>query len=96
MDSLAELLALLLAGLTAVLAGVGSTAAVRLRDSRLALVSAGLALLAVVGALAFLHEISPRYGGPFAVDPIPLALALAASLLLYGSLFRARPKPPSP
>jgi CHASE2 domain-containing sensor protein len=91
-----ELLAVLLAGLTAILAVVGAVAAVRLRDARLGFVTAALALLSLVGALAFLHEASPLYGGPFDVDPVPLALALGAAILLYGSLFRRRPKSSPP
>lgn len=95
MEWLVELLGILLAGLTAILAGVGGLAAVRLRDRRLAFVTAALVLLAFVGALAFLHEASPLYGQAFDVDPVPLALALGASVLLYGSLF-ARKSTASP
>lgn len=91
-----ELLAVLLAGLTAILAAVGGTAAFRLRDPRLGFVTAALALLSVVGILAFLHEASPLYGGPFDVDPIPLGLSLGAAVLLYGSLFRRRPNTSPP
>ena len=96
MEWLVELLAILLAGLTAILASVGAVASVRLRDARLGFVTAALALLSGVGVLAFLHEASPRYGGPFDVDPVPLGLALGAAVLLYGSLFRRRPNPTTP
>ncbi len=92
MSWLVELLAALLAGLAAILASVGAVASTRLRDGRLALVTSALVLLALLGALSFLHEVSPLYGQGFSVDPIPLALALGATVLLYGSLFRRRPK----
>lgn len=92
MDWVVELLALLLAGLSAILAAVGILAAARLKDARLAVVAASLLLLALLGLFAFLHEASPRYGQGFAVDPIPLGLALGASVLLYGSLFGRRPR----
>ncbi len=90
MSWVAEFLAVLLAGLTGILAVVGAMAAARLRDTRLAFVTGSLVLLAVVGALAFLHEVSPLYGQGFGVDPIPLALTLGGAVLLYGSLFRRR------
>ncbi len=93
MNWLVELLGLLLAGLASVLALVGAIASSRLKDGRLAIVTGALALLGVLGLLAFLHEASPRYGQGFSVDPIPLALALGAAVLLYGSLFRRRPRP---
>lgn len=93
MDWLVESLGLLLAGLASILALVGAFASARLRDARLALVTGALTLLAALGLLAFLHEASPRYGGAFSVDPIPLGLALGAAVLLYGSLFRRRPRP---
>lgn len=95
MDLTVELLSVLLAGITTILGIIGATAAARLRDARLWFVSLALFLLACVGGLSFLHEVSPLYGRGFGVDPIPLALALVAAVLLYGSLFR-RPSPRSP
>ena len=91
---LTEFLALLLAGLSAILAGIAGSAARRYGDSRLGLVAAGLGLLAVVGALAFLHQVSPLYGQSFGVAPVPLGLAVVAVGLLYIALIRGRPPPP--
>ncbi len=91
MSLVAESLAVLLTGLAAILASVGASAAARLRDRRLGFVSAAMFLLAALGVLSFLHETSPRYGKPFEVAPIPLALALGAAVLLYGSLLRRAP-----
>lgn len=93
MEWLVETLGLLLAGLASILSAVGALAAVRLKDPRLAVVTGALVLLALLGLFAFLHEASPRYGEEFSVDPIPLGLALGATVLLYGSLFRRRPRP---
>lgn len=88
MSLFVEFLAVLLVGLSSVLAVVGAVAAARLREARLGFVAAAMLLLAAIGGLSFLHEVSPLYGGPFTVAPVPLALALAAALLLYGSLLR--------
>ncbi|MCI4353679.1 MAG: hypothetical protein L3K14_09935 [Thermoplasmata archaeon] len=96
MELLTEFIAILLTGLSAILATIGAAASRRFGDSRLGLVAGGLAFLAGIGVLAFLHEVSPLYGGPFEVAPVPLALAVAAVALLYVALIRGRPKAPSP
>ncbi len=96
MDAVALFLGVVLTGLSATLAAVGSAAAVRYRDGRLALVAAGVAVFAVVGALAAAHELSPRYGGDLAVDPLPLALLVLAVLLIYFALLRGPPRRPTP
>lgn len=95
MDILALFLAVVLAGLAAILAGVGAASARRYSDARLGLVASGLAVLALVGGLDVLHEVSPRYGGPFRVDPIPLGLIVLAVALLYLALVRGARRPPT-
>ncbi len=95
MDLITEALAALLTGLAAVLAAIGALAAVRYREARLGLVATALGLLAVVGIFAFLHEVSPRYGEPFEVAPIPLGLAVVATGLLYVAMIRGRSPPSS-
>jgi len=96
MDLLTEFIAVLLTGLSAILAAIGGSAALRYRDSRLGFVAAALALLGFVGVLSFLHEVSPLYGEPFEVAPAPLGLAVAAVALLYVALIRGSPKTKSP
>lgn len=95
MDLLTVFLAVVLAGLSALLAGVGAAASARYRDSRLGLVSAGLAVLAVVGGLDVLYQVSPRYGEPFEVAPVPLGLIVVAVGLLYVALVRGGRAPRS-
>ncbi|HLY76339.1 MAG TPA: hypothetical protein VKT21_00455 [Thermoplasmata archaeon] len=95
MDLLTEFIAVLLTGLAAILTAIGASAALRYRDPRLGLVAGALGLLSVVGALAFLHEVSPLYGAPFGVAPVPLGLAVAAVSLLYLALVRGHHPPPS-
>lgn len=85
-----EGLATVLAGLSLILLAIASAAASRYRDARLAFVAAALGLFAVVGILALLHQVSPRYGGGFGVDAVPLALAVAAVALLYVALVHRR------
>ncbi len=96
MDALTETVAAILAGLSIVLAAIGGAAAARYRDSRLAFVTAGLAVIATVGALSVLHEVSPRYGGPFEVGTVPLLLLVGAVGLLYLALVRGAPRRPAP
>lgn len=96
MDYLVEPLAGLLTGLAAVLAVLGGAAAARYRDPRLAFISAAFVALATIGGLAFLHVVSPRYGEPYEVAPIPLGLALLSSILVYVAMVRGRPAPPPP
>ena len=88
MDAINELLSAVLAGLSVILFGIALAAAARYRDVRLAIVGAALGLFAIIGALSLLHELSPRYGAPFQIDPIPLALAVAAVALLYFAFVR--------
>ncbi len=95
MDLTTELLAVLLAGLGLILAVIAGTAARRYHDARLGGVAAALALLALIGGLALLNQLSPRYGGPFAVAAIPLGLAVLAVALLYIAFVTNRPKRPS-
>lgn len=91
MDALTEALSALLAGLSMILTVIAALAASRYRDGRLASVAGALALFAVVGVLSLLHEFSPRYGGGFAVDPVPLGLSVIAVALLYLALVQRRP-----
>lgn len=93
MDLPTELLAAVLAGLGAILAGIAGVAASRYRDARLGAVAVAFSLFAVLGGLAVLHEVSPLYGGPFQVDPVPLGVAVAGVSLLYGAFVRNRPEP---
>jgi hypothetical protein len=96
MDLVTEFIAVLLIGLSLILAGIAGSAAARYSDSRLGLVAIALGAFAVVGVLAFLHEISPRYGGPYEVDQIPLGILVVAVALLYAALVRQhRPAPSS-
>lgn len=98
MDVLTVFLAVVLAGLSATLAGIGILAARRYRDPRLGLVATALALLAVVGGLDVLNQASPLYGQLFVVDPVPLGVIVLAVALLYLALVRgaARSRPPAP
>jgi hypothetical protein len=93
-ELLTEFIAVLLTGLSAILAAIAASAAVRFRETRLALVAAALGLFALVGVLAFLHEVSPLYGEPFEMAPAPLGLAVAAVALLYVALIRDHPIQP--
>ena len=95
MDLASLFLAVVLAGLSAVLAGIGGIAAGRYGDARLALVSGALALVAVVGLLGVLNQVSPLYGGSFGGDPVPLAVLLVAVVLLYLALVRGGPPRPA-
>lgn len=95
MDWWVESLAALLAGLSAVLAAIAGAAAARYRDARLGTLVAAFLLFAFLGGLAFLHDVSPRYGGPFGVAPIPLGLALFAVVLLYLAMARGTPRAPA-
>lgn len=93
MDLIVESLSTLLAGLGLVLMGIALAAARRHQDSRLGLVAAAQGLLALLGVLSLINQVSPLYGGEFVVDPIPLAIAVAAVGLLYVALVR-RPSNP--
>lgn len=90
MDVLTEALSALLAGLSMILTVIAALAAYRYRDGRLASVAAALALFAVIGGLSLLHEFSPRYGGGYTVDAVPLGLAVIAVALLYLALVQRR------
>jgi hypothetical protein len=94
MDVFAEIAAVVLAGLSFVLAAIGGAAAQRYHDVRLALVAAGLGTVGVVGVLAMVHQVSPLYGGPFEVDTIPLVLLILAVGLVYAALVRRSPRTP--
>jgi hypothetical protein len=96
MDVYTEIAAVLLAGLSFVLAVIGIVAAQRYHEARLGLVAAGLGTIGVVGALALVHEVSPLYGRPFEVSPIPLALLVVAVGLVYVALVRRSSRPPPP
>ncbi|HEV2519947.1 MAG TPA: hypothetical protein VGX00_04920 [Thermoplasmata archaeon] len=91
MDLIAVALATLLTGLSAILLGIAATAAARYRDGRLGAVAGAQGVFAAIGALALLHQLSPRYGGGLGVDDVPLGLAVVAVLLLYLSLVRRPP-----
>lgn len=95
MDLVTEILSTLLAGLSGILMTIAFAAASRYRDARLASVGVALALFLVIGVLSLLHQLSPLYGGPYAVAPVPLALSVAAAALLYVALIR-RPPTPTP
>ncbi|MCI4358415.1 MAG: hypothetical protein L3J95_03070 [Thermoplasmata archaeon] len=92
MELLTVLLSTLLAGLSAILLTIGLAAAARYRDARLGAVGGAQGLLMAIGILSLLHQLSPRYGGGFAVDDVPLALAVVAVVLLYVALVRRRPE----
>ncbi len=96
MDLLTEGLAVVLTGLSFVLAAIGGSAAVRYRDPRFGLVAAGLAVIGSVGALSVANEVSPRYGGAFAISTVPLALLVVAVGLLYVALVRGGPRRKAP
>ena len=83
---ISEFLAVLLVGLAAILTAIAGISAVRYRDVRLGFVASALALFAVLGFLAVLYQISPRYGPPFAIAWVPLAIVVAAVALLYASI----------
>lgn len=91
MDLPTLFLAVVLAGLSAALATLGGIAAARYGDVRLSLVSGALVLVAIVGLLGVLHQVSPLYGGPFGIDLVPLAVLLLAVVLLYLALVRGGP-----
>ncbi len=95
MDGVTEAAAVVLAGLSFTLAAVGGAAAARYSDRRLALIAAGLGSIGVVGVLGLLHEISPAYGGPFAVDSTPLLVLLLAVALLYLAVATGGPRAPA-
>jgi hypothetical protein len=88
MDLIEEILSTLLAGLGLILMGIALAAASRYRDFRLGFVALALGLLAVIGLLSLLHQVSPLYGEEFGVDEVPLALAVVAVGLLYIALVR--------
>ena len=88
MDLATLFLAVVLTGLSAALAFLGGIAAGRYRDARLSLVSGALALIAVVGLLGVLNQVSPLYGGSFGTDLVPLAVLLLAVVLMYLALVR--------
>lgn len=96
MDVVTEGVAVILAGLSFILSAIGGSAAAKYRDLRLSLVSAGLTLIGVVGVLSVLHEISPRYGAPFAISTVPLLLLVVSVGLLYVALVRGSPRRPVP
>ena len=96
MDFLTEIAGVVLAGLSFVLAGLGFAATRRYGDRRLGFVAAGLATIGLVGVLAVLHEVSPRYGGAFGVTPVLLFLLVAAVVLVYGALVARTPRPTAP
>ena len=95
MDVLNESVGVVLAGLAFLLAAIGASAAARYRDARLGLVAGGLGVLGVVGVLSVLHEISPKYGGPFEVAPVPLLLLVVAVGFLYAALVRGGSRRPA-
>ena len=94
MDLATLFLAVVLTGLSAALAVLGGIAAGRYGDVRLSLVSGALALIAIVGILGVLHQVSPRYGGSLGIDFVPLAVLLLAVVLLYLALVRGGPHRP--
>ena len=96
MDLATLFLAVVLTGLSAALAAIGGIAAARYRDIRLSLVSGALALIAIVGLLGVVHQVSPLYGGSFGIDLVPLVVLLLAVVLLYLALVRGGPHRPVP
>ncbi|MCL4324030.1 MAG: hypothetical protein M1144_00980 [Candidatus Thermoplasmatota archaeon] len=94
MDTIGLFLSVLLAGLSAVLAGLGLMVAARYEDRRILFISIAFLILAVVGALSVFSDLSPLYGGSFAVEPVPLLLLVLAVGLLYVSLIQSRPQSP--
>jgi len=94
MDDLTEAAAVILAGLSFVLAVIGGAAATRYGDSRVGLVAAGLGVIGVVGALGLLHQLSPLYGGEFDISLLPLVLLVVAVALVYAALIRRGPRSP--
>lgn len=94
MDLLSEIAAVILAGLSFLLAAIGGTAASRYHDSRLALVAAGLGVMGAVGVLGVLHQLSPLYGGGFDITAVPLLLLVAAVSLVYVALVHRGPRSP--
>lgn len=88
MDLIEETLSTLLAGLGFILMAIALGAARRHRDARLGFVAAAQGILAGIGLLSLLNQLSPLYGGDFAIDPVPLALAVIAVGLLYVALVR--------
>lgn len=93
MDWITEAAAVLLAGLAFTLSAIGGIAASQYSDRRLGLVAAGLALIGTIGALGVLHELSPAYGGPFAISLTPLVLLLVAVALVYLAVVTGAPRP---
>jgi len=95
MDLLTEIVAVALAALSWALVAIAGAASLRYRDSRFALVAGGLGVVGVVGALAAVHELSPRYGSAFGIAAIPLFLLLLAVGLIYAALMRRAPRAPT-
>lgn len=93
MDWITEGAAVVLAGLAITLAAIGGSAASRYGDRRLGLVAAGLAVIGAIGVLGVLHQVSPLYGDPFAIDLVPLLLLLLAVTLLYIAVVAGRSGP---
>jgi len=90
MDVVAEFLGVLLVGLSTILAVIAGGSAAKYGDARLAFVAGALAVLATVGVLAVLNQVSPAYGSAFDIDTIPLALLVVAVALLYASIVGRR------
>ena len=89
-DLLTEALSTLLAGLGTILTVIAGAAASRHRDARLAFVAGAQGLLAVIGFLSLLHQLSPLYGTAFGIDPIPLLVAVVAVGFLYAAMIYRR------
>jgi hypothetical protein len=89
-DLLSVFLAVLLAGLAGTLALIAFLAGRRYGEARLFFVAASFALLSIVGMVALVGAISPRYGGGLQVDALPLLLLVASSGLLYLAVVRGR------
>lgn len=86
-------LSVVLAGVAITLALIGWLAAGRYSDSRLTLLSAAFLVIALVGVLSLLGDLSPAYGEPLRVEPVPLFLLVVALGLMYLSILRARIPP---
>jgi MFS family permease len=94
MEPLAAVLALILTALAAFLSVLAGLATRRFGERRFLLVGLAFALVAVFAALGLIAELGvlpiPWYDEAFALEPVPLALLIAALLLVYAAMASPR------
>ncbi len=95
MEPWSVLLALVLIALSGTLTVVALSAGRRFEDGRVLWVGVTFGILALVGGLALLSELTGFADEAFAVEPGPLLLLVVAVAVLYAAFFRSR-RPPRP